>query len=152
MAGAEQAVFTNMCMIYDDNGNVLVQDRKDPNWPGVAFPGGHVERDESFVESVIREVLEETGLVVESPRLCGVKQFRDRYGSRYVVFLFKTNKFYGQIKSSDEGEVFWAKRSDLHRYNLVDGFKEMLEVFENDDLSECYYKSKEDGQWELKLL
>jgi len=28
----------------------------------------------------------------------------------------------------------------------------MLQVFENDDLSECYYQKKEDGGWELKLL
>ena len=26
-----------------------------PNWPGITFPGGHIEPNESFVESVIRE-------------------------------------------------------------------------------------------------
>jgi len=152
MSRTEQAEFTTMCMIYDDNGNVLVQDRRDPDWPGVAFPGGHVERDESFVESIIREVREETGLIIKNPRLCGVKQFRDKNGSRYVVLLFKTNKYYGEISSSDEGEVFWVKRSDLYNYKLSDYFIDMLQVFENDDLSECYYQKKEDGGWELKLL
>lgn len=152
MSRTEQAEFTTMCMIYDDNGNVLVQDRRDPDWPGVAFPGGHVERDESFVESIIREVREETGLIIKNPRLCGVKQFRDKNGSRYVVLLFKTNKYYGEISSSDEGEVFWVKRSDLYNYKLSDYFIDMLQVFENDDLSECYYQKKEDGEWELKLL
>ena len=56
----ELAVFTNMCMITNGS-RVLVLDRKNPDWPGVTFPGGHVEKDESFVESVIREVWEETG-------------------------------------------------------------------------------------------
>ena len=46
MAQRETVVLTNMCMIYDHEGNVLVQDRLDPNWPGVTFPGGHVEAGE----------------------------------------------------------------------------------------------------------
>ena len=43
MSRSEPAIFTNMCMICDGHGNVLVQDRRNPDWPGVTFPGGHVE-------------------------------------------------------------------------------------------------------------
>ena len=32
MDRSEKAIFTNMCMVYDDNGNVLVQNRKDKEW------------------------------------------------------------------------------------------------------------------------
>ena len=56
----EKAEFTNMCMIYDNEGNVLVQNRV-KSWCGYAFPGGHLEPMESIVDSVIREVKEETG-------------------------------------------------------------------------------------------
>ena len=69
MAKTEQAVFMNMCMIYDDNGNILVQDRLKKDWTGVTFPGGHVEYTESFTQSVIREVKEETGLDIETVKL-----------------------------------------------------------------------------------
>ena len=48
-------VLTNMCMIYDKN-RVLVQKRVDPDWSGISFPGGHIEPNESFVESAIREI------------------------------------------------------------------------------------------------
>ena len=58
----EQVILTNMCMVSDGCGNVLMQRRLDPNWPGLVFPGGHVEPGESFVDSVIREVREETGV------------------------------------------------------------------------------------------
>ena len=72
MSRSEPAIFTNMCMICDGRGNVLVQDRRNPDWPGVTFPGGHVEKNEAFTDSVVREVFEETGLTIEHPRLCGV--------------------------------------------------------------------------------
>lgn len=151
MPRSEPAVFTNMCMIYDHAGNILVQDRKDPDWPGVTFPGGHVEPGESFVESVIREVREETGLTIENPTLCGTKQFQDNHGARYVVLFYKTDRFHGDLKSSDEGEVFWIPRKDLTNYPLPEDFLDMVRVFEEDDLSEFYYHV-ENGQWHHKLL
>jgi len=151
MPRAEQAIFTNLCMVYDDAGNILVEDRLDPDWPGLCFPGGHVEPGESFVESVIREVREETGLTIENPILCGTKQFQTRKGERYVVFFYKANHFSGQLQSSDEGKVFWIPRNTLTLYTLVDDFLDMVKVFEEDSLSEFYYY-KENGDWKLKLL
>ena len=93
MSRSEKAIFTNLCMVCDGKGNILVQDRKDPSWPGICFPGGHVEPEESFVEAVVREIWEETGLQIENPRLCGTKQFQTGKGERYVVFFYKTNRF-----------------------------------------------------------
>ena len=55
----ERVVFTNMCMICDGR-RVVVIDRKKQDWPGVTFPGGHVEPEESFTDAVIREVQEGT--------------------------------------------------------------------------------------------
>ena len=151
MSRSEPVILTNLCMIYDHDGNILVQDRKDPSWSGICFPGGHVEPGESFVESVIREVREETGLTIESPKLCGTKQFLNRLGERYVVLFYKTDRFSGELRSSDEGDVFWIQLSDLDRYTIVDDFEHMVQVFMDDNLSEFYYY-KEDGKWNLKLL
>lgn len=151
MARSESAIFTNMCMVYDDQGNILVQDRKNPNWPGITFPGGHVEHSEAFVSSVIREVKEETGLDIEQPQLCGIKQFQDKQDNRYVVLFYKTNKFSGQLCSSDEGDVFWIPRKNLNQYPLANDFEDMVKVFESDDLSEFYYY-KEKDEWQMKLL
>ncbi len=151
MARSENAIFTNLCMVYDHAGNILVQDRRDPDWPGLCFPGGHVEPGESFVEAVIREVWEETGLTIKNPKLCGTKQFQTKNAERYVVFFYKTDRFSGTLRSSEEGEVFWIPRDALSQYTLCDDFESMLQVFENDNLSEFYYY-KEDGSWKLKLL
>ena len=44
MSRLEEVELTNMCMICDGKGNVLVQDKKNhPTWHGWNFPGGHVE-------------------------------------------------------------------------------------------------------------
>lgn len=74
MDRSEKAVLTNMCMVRDDKGNVLVLDKTDPAYHGITFPGGHVEKEESFTDAVIREIFEETGLTVRRPQLCGIKQ------------------------------------------------------------------------------
>ena len=139
MARSETVVLTNMCMIYDGQGNILVQDRLDPDWPGVTFPGGHVEPGESFTRAVIREVWEETGLTIEAPVLCGLKQFPQHDGTRYIVMLYKTDKFSGELRSSNEGKIFWIKRSELEQYRLTKGFDQMLRVFEEDQIGEQYF-------------
>ena len=151
MSRMEQAVFTVLVMVSDENGNILVQNRLDPGWPGICFPGGHVEPGESFTEAAIRETFEETGLTIENPRLCGVKQFQTKEDARYVVFFYKADQYHGQLQSSDEGAVFWLRRSDFQQYIFVEDFEEMLKVFEQDDLNEFYYY-KENGNWALKLL
>ena len=133
-----RAEIANMCVIQDGT-KVLVEDRKDPKWPGIAFPGGHVEPGESITASVIREVKEETGLTIESPRLCGIKDWMREDGSRYMVLLFKAEKFSGSLAPSKEGNVFWAERSQLPGMNLARSMRETIEVLLDDTLSELYY-------------
>lgn len=139
MARAEQAIITNMCMVYDGN-KILVQNRRDKNWGGICFPGGHVEVGESFVKSVIREVKEETGLTIYHPQLCGVKQFYTLNGERYIVFLFKTDEFEGELVSSEEGEVFWIEAEELRNYETPVSFAEMYEVFTKDYTEQFSYR------------
>ena len=149
----EKAEFTNMCMVTDGQGRLLVQDRVNPDWPGITFPGGHVEPGESFVESVIREVREETGLTILDPILCGIKQFPLQGGGRYVVLLFRASRFTGTLTSSAEGEVFWLPREELENCRLAPDFSEMLHVFESPGLSEFYYyREPETGEWQHRLL
>ena len=145
------AEFCVLCMLSDGNGKVLVQNRNDPSWSGICFPGGHVEKGESFTAAAIREVQEETGLTMETPRLCGVKQFPAKNGERYVVFFYKTDRYSGQLHDSDEGKVFWIPKEELKNHTLCSDFLDMIRVMESDDLSEFQYYV-EDGDWKLKLL
>ena len=134
----EKVVFTNLCMICDGN-KVVVIDRKKKDWPGVTFPGGHVELGESFTDAVIREVKEETGLDIYSPQLCGIKDWVENE-CRYVVLFYKTNRFDGILKSSNEGEVWWAEMDQLPSLHLSLDMQDMIRVFVEDDLSEFFYR------------
>ena len=151
MAREESAIFTTLCMLEDGNGNILVEDRKDPDWPGICFPGGHVEPGESFTQAAVREMQEETDLTVLDPRLCGVKQFQTNSDTRYVVFFYKATRWTGVIQSSDEGEVFWIPKDDISKYQTVTDFADMMKVMDKDDLNEFFYY-KDGENWELKLF
>ena len=141
--------FTNLCMVRDGD-RVLVMDRKKEDWPGITFPGGHVEAGESFTEAVIREVKEETGLRIASPRICGMKDWVED-GIRYVVLFYKTEKFEGDLISSEEGEVWWEELKEMPNIDLSLDMKDMLRIFLEEDLTEFfYYQDREDWKYDLK--
>ena len=138
-------------MVYDGQGNILVQNRRKRDWSGITFPGGHVEAGESFADAVIREVWEETGLTIEHPVLCGIKQWTEEDGARAVVLFYKTDRFSGELKSSEEGEVFWVRREEFESLPLAADMAQTIRVFESDDFSECFYTQDETGKWRLNL-
>ena len=150
MKKAQKCILTNICLVYKDD-EILAVDRKKKDWPGLTFPGGHVEADEDFNASVIREVKEETGLSIKNPILCGIEEFKTEKEDRYLMLYYKTNKFSGKIKESKEGKVFWIKRKDLNKHKLSLDLKRILKVMESDNLSEIIYYKK-GNKWLSKIV
>lgn len=143
-----KTVLTNLCMITDGK-NVVVQERTGENWPGISFPGGHVEPGESFDAAVKREVFEETGLALSHPRLVGIKDWmREDY--RYIVLLYRADQFTGVLRSSEEGEVRWVEKDALRSLPLSAGMADTLAFYEKDAGSELYYFPSGDG-WEFEI-
>ena len=132
----------NMCMITDADGRVLVQERlpKPSNpWSGLTFPGGHVEPGETVVDSVIREVQEETGLTVSNVQNCDyIQWYNPEKQSQYFVFLFKTNTFSGELKDSKEGKVKWMTLDEMLAGSLAPNMTKYLAVFQNEDIPQAY--------------
>lgn len=154
MSRTENVELTTLCLIYDED-MILLQNRVKKDWKGFTLPGGHVEPGESIVEAVVREMKEETGLTVKHPQLCGVKQFpitdNGQGEGRYLVFLFRTNQFEGQLVSSEEGKMEWIRRDALTSVPAVNDLDELLQVMEQDDLTEFQYVI-EDGKWQIRLF
>ena len=144
----ERVELTVLCLVEDGN-KILLQNRTKKDWQGYTLPGGHVERDESFVDAVIREMKEETGLEIKNPKLVGVKQFPIKCG-RYIVFLFKTNKFSGNLESAAEGKMEWVEYGKIKDIDTVDDFEELLNVMNSNDLNEFQYVVKDDI-WKVVL-
>ena len=148
MSKTEQVELTMLCLI-ENGSKVLLQNRVKKDWKGYTLPGGHIEKDESIVDAVVREMKEETGLTVRNPRLCGVKQFPID-GGRYLVFLFKSIEFEGELISSDEGQMEWVERADIPALQTVRDFAELLSVIDDDFLTEFLYV-KDGERWNVSL-
>ena len=137
------AEMTTMVMVFNkDTDEVLVINRL-KKYPGLSFPGGHIEAGESFFQGAIREVKEETGLDVKDLEPCGMIDWCKSDGSgRYLEFLYKTSSFCGELSAgTDEGDIFWIPKKELYERQLSPTFAEYLPVF----FSEKYVEAL--GEW-----
>ena len=119
-----------MCMVYDGD-KILVENRVKKDWPGLTFPGGHVEPNETVEESCIREMKEETGLDVYDLEKVGYIEWNLEDG-RHLSILFRTNKFKGELVSSKEGKVFFLKESEFIFYPWSTDFDKILKIMKKE--------------------
>ncbi len=138
MSRTSTVELTNLCLIYREN-KILVEEKTWRGQKGIIFPGGHVEKGESLLASVIREMQEETGLTIEHPIPCGFKDWFNDDGSRYLVLLYKTDRFSGELRSSEEGRVFWTTREEFERLPVIWNMREILQILDADEYSEFFW-------------
>ena len=127
-----KVALSTMVMIQNPQTNeVLVQERT-KKWPGWSFPGGKLESLESFYECSVREIKEETGLEIGNLEACGVVHWNDtNTGDRYLVFLYKTQTFSGElIEEFPEGRHFWYDAKAL--------MEVPKEKFSNENIQYCH--------------
>lgn len=132
--------FTTVCRITDPaTGRILAQERV-KSWQGVAFPGGHVEENESAVEAVKREVREETGLEIENIAYTGLVHWIEPDGKRTLIFAFVADWAGGALtETCDEGRNFWVAPAQFEKHTLSPHLRDQLPLFERGAFRECFY-------------
>jgi 8-oxo-dGTP diphosphatase len=109
-------------VITDLDGRIIFIRRKNPPYKGSwAFPGGFVEYGETVEEAVVREVREETGVIIKIQELLGVYSDpgRDPRGHMITV-CFLANKTEGELKAdTDAAEVSCFTADEALRMNLA---------------------------------
>lgn len=134
---------TNMCMVFNPQTNEVLVQKREKYWTGLAFPGGHVEVGESYYDSTVREVREETGLTVKNLQICGLIHWDCQDdGEQYLVYLYKTTDFEGDLLDrTEEGAVFWMDLKDLQNQPdelLCPYFRTYLRLFQDDTVFEAH--------------
>lgn len=116
------------------NGKILLEKRKsEPERGKWSVPGGLVELGESTEQAVIREVEEETGIVVENPKLVDVVDniIFDEDGKieyHFVIVDYFVRLKSGELKAADDAEELrWVALDDAEKYNITKTLRDFLQ-------------------------
>lgn len=114
-----------LCYIIDNDKTLMLHRIKKKNdihegkWNGL---GGKFQKGETPEECVIREVKEESGLLIKNPRLHGFITFPMFDGKKdWYVFLFTAKEFEGTLIDSKEGILQWIPNNKILDLNLWEG-------------------------------
>lgn len=127
---------TTLCYIEKDDAYLMlhrvkkVNDENHDKWIGV---GGKFEDGESPEDCLLREVKEETGLVLKEYSYRGVVTFvSDEWGTEYM-HLFTATSFEGEMVTCDEGELVWVPKAEIENLNIWEGDKIFFRLLVNSD-------------------
>ena len=128
-------VETVLCYIEKDHQFLMLYRNKKQNdlnqgkWIGV---GGRIEEGETKEEALLREVKEETGLLLSNFEFRGTILFKNN-DFEEIMYLFKGLEFQGDIIECDEGELRWIDIDEIMNLNLWEGDKAFLPLLINTD-------------------
>jgi ADP-ribose pyrophosphatase YjhB (NUDIX family) len=114
------------------DAKILVVRRARPPALGLyTLPGGAVEAGETLTAAVVREVREETALVIEPVALAGHREaiIRDKDGKverHFVILCFAARWLAGELALNEElSEARWLDASELHGLQTTEGLAEI---------------------------
>lgn len=115
------------------NGKILLEKRlNEPGRGKWSIPGGLVELGESPEDAVIREVREETGLIVADPKLVGVVNSvtldaDGRIKYHFVIIDYFVRVLGGELRAADDAEaVRWVNLDKAEEYDLTETLRQFL--------------------------
>lgn len=116
-------------VVFDESGRLLLVQRANPPAQGKwSLPGGRQEPDESSIDGVVREVLEETGLVVRVEREVGTVQRQAPSGDTYVIrdFVCTAPTTESVVAGDDASDARFFEIAELGDVDTSEGLLEAL--------------------------
>lgn len=107
------------CMVFNQEGDkiwvLLIKRKNDPYKDCWAFPGGFINIDESAEDAAIRELKEETGLIVSKVEQLKAYSNLDRDPrERVITIAFIAESTIKDVKGGDDAkEARWFEISNL---------------------------------------
>lgn len=112
--------------LLQENGRLLLCriSRELPRWEGKwTLPGGGIEFGEDPQQAMVREVEEETGLVVRATSIATVSSIVDRSGVddfHGIRIIYFAEIIGGQLRHEQSGSTDCCEWHDLHRRPTID--------------------------------
>lgn len=140
---------TTLCYIENNDCYLMLhrtKKKKDVNkdkWIGV---GGHAEGNETPQECLLREVKEETGLLLTSYKFRGLITFISNEYEAEMMCLFTADRYTGELITCDEGELEWVKKSDVPQLPTWEGDAQFLKLLLEDEKRFFAMKLRYEGE------
>jgi 8-oxo-dGTP diphosphatase len=128
--------------------------RQHDNYNGYIAPGGKIEFSESPVEGAIREVKEETGLIVRNLVYKGLAEYMNPFiKERYMIFNYLSSDFEGELlENHPEGKPEWIDLESLDKIEMQDSFRKRLPLFFEVGTFEIHRIWKENRKYEETII
>lgn len=114
-------------VVFDEAGRLLLVKRANPPAKGMwSLPGGRLEVGETAEQGVVREVLEETGLVVRVEREVGTVERKAPSGDTYVIRDFLCVGAGEPVAADDAADARFVTPVELLELPTSEGLVEAL--------------------------
>ena len=129
-------ILSTLCYIEKDGKYLMLHRTKKKNdinkdkWLGV---GGKFEEGESPEECIIREVKEETGLLLKSYQLRGIVTYVSNKWETEYMYVFTATEFEGNLIECDEGDLEWIEKEKVNTLPTWEGDHIFVEKLQKDN-------------------